>query len=57
MKIAILYVAFLLKRFLSECDPLDRPTVSPKSFMMDNQVDPWLRQQDEDGRGEVVSEH
>ena len=42
------YVTFLLKRYLSECDPLDRPTVSPQSFMADNQADPWLRQRDEE---------
>jgi len=37
------YVAFLLKRYLSECDPLGRPTVPPKSFMMDTRADPWLK--------------
>ncbi|MBQ7189164.1 MAG: ATP-binding protein [Kiritimatiellae bacterium] len=36
------YVTFLLKRFLSECDPLGRAPARPQSFMTAALRDPWL---------------
>ena len=36
------YVAFLLKRYLSECDPLGRPDSIPPKYVVEKLHDPWL---------------
>jgi len=36
------YVTFLVKRYLSECDPLGRKPISPPDFVTAELRDPWL---------------
>ena len=36
------YVAFLVKRYLSECDPLGREPAAPAASTAEDLPDPWL---------------